>query len=100
MVEFVSGMMLILYKEKFKALLIGLLTHAICLQINYGFDPKRQRGWWSGGVLLEGKWCFQRWTRSKKEGDREVCLNLKTFPVKNPLIASPHILTPNLYWKC
>ena len=101
MVEFVSSMMLILYKEMFKALLIGLLTHTMCLQINYGVDPKRWGGGrWSGGVLLEGKWCFQRWTRPKKEGDREVCLTLKTFPVKNPLIASPHILTRNLYWKC
>ena len=56
--------------------------------------------WWSGGDLLGGKWCFQRLTRLKKEGDREVCLTLKTLTVKNLLIASPHILTPSLYWKC
>ena len=40
--EFVSDMMVILYKEMFNALLIGLLTHTIGLQINYGADPKRQ----------------------------------------------------------
>ena len=50
MVEFVSSMMLILYKEMFKALLIGLLTHTMCLQINYGVDPKR---WGGGGDGLE-----------------------------------------------
>ena len=50
MVEFVSSMMLILYKEMFKALLIGLLTHIICLQINYGVDQKRRGG---GGGLEE-----------------------------------------------
>ena len=84
----------------YKVLLILLLTHTICLQINYGVDPKKGGGRGSGGDLLEGKWCFRRQTRPKKEGDREVCLTLKTFPVENLLIASPHILTPSLNWKC
>ena len=85
MVEFVSSMMLILYKEMFKALLIGLLTHTMCLQINYGVDPKR----WGGGAMvwrspLRRQMVFPKMDKAKERGRQRGLSDSEDFSSEEP----------------